>query len=371
MARPGLPPDLIDDAMAEILLRVPPDEPADLVRASLADKRCRRILTDPNFLRRYREFHRPPPLLGFFHNHPPDDVGSMPRFVATTGASPLPPPEFDGEEWWAMSGRHGRVLIDVGDTGQGLVVWEPLTGDRRRVYLPVLCAARGCSHLNCHGGPFIVVGVGSGVGIIHVFVYSLDTGAWTQATSVDSGGVDYMGAQKGILIGDEIYFTLGWGDAILKYEVGRNRLSMFDPPKVYDRASLVQMEDGSLGLAGSEGSTIYLWSWNGTHGGAARWVQSRVIDFEKLLPSSKLCETAEVIGFAEGLGVMFVGTFVGVYTIEVKSGKMKRIGDPGVFYPIVPFMSFCTPGKAPPSSLLIIYNPNIYSFLGDTCMVLC
>nr|CAB3495524.1 unnamed protein product [Digitaria exilis] len=194
MARPGLPPDLIDDAMAEILLRVPPDEPADLVRASLADKRCRRILTDPNFLRRYREFHRPPPLLGFFHNHPPDDVGSMPRFVATTGASPLPPPEFDGEEWWAMSGRHGRVLIDVGDTGQGLVVWEPLTGDRRRVYLP-----------------------------------------------------------------DSLHGTL--------------------------------------------------------------------------------CSPT-------GLGVMFVGTFVGVYTIEVKSGKMKRIGDPGVFYPIVPFMSFCTPGRA-------------------------
>ncbi|KAF8729064.1 hypothetical protein HU200_018378 [Digitaria exilis] len=350
MARPGLPPDLIDDAIAEILLRVPPDEPADLVRASLADKRCRRILTDPDFLRRYREFHRPPPLLGFFHNHPPADVGSMPRFVATTGASPLPPPVFDGEKWWAMSGRHGRVLIDVGDTGQDLVVWDPLTGDRHRVYLPdslhgtlcspmVLCAVGGCSHLNCHDGPFVVVGVG--------FL-------------------------KGILIGDEIYFTLGWGDAILKYEVDRNRISMFNPPKVYDRsASLVQMEDGSLGLAGSKGSTIYLWSWNGTHGGAARWVQCRVIDFEKLLPSSELCETAEVIGFAEGLGVMFVGTFAGVYTIEVKSGKMKRIGDPGVFYPIVPFMSFCTPGKAPPSSLLIIYNPNIYSFLGDTCMVLC
>ncbi|GJN24380.1 hypothetical protein PR202_gb12118 [Eleusine coracana subsp. coracana] len=92
------PPELIEDAVTEILLRIPPDEPADLVRASLVDKRWRRVLTDPNFLRRYREFHRTPPLLGFFQNHPPADVGTMPRFVATTAASPFPQPEFGGKE---------------------------------------------------------------------------------------------------------------------------------------------------------------------------------------------------------------------------------------------------------------------------------
>jgi hypothetical protein len=132
--------------------------------------------------------------------------------------------------------------------------------------------------------------------------------------------------------------------------VDKKRLSVFDPPEVYDQgASLVQMEDGSLGLTGCKGSTIDLWSRKGNNEGAAGWVQCRVIDFEKLLPSSKLFETVEVIGFAEGVGVMFVGTFPGVYTIELKSGKMKRIGEPGLFYPIVPFMRFCTPGKAPPS----------------------
>ncbi|TVU40790.1 hypothetical protein EJB05_14268 [Eragrostis curvula] len=348
------PQELTENAIVEILLRIPPDEPVDLVCASLVHKSWHRILADPAFLCRYHEFHRVPPLLGFFHNHPPADVGPMPRFVATTRASPFDQPDFDGEEWWAMNCHHGRVLVDVGDSGDGLIVWDPITGDQKRVYRPhnlcgtfyspaVLCAVGSCNHLNCHGGPFLVVGVGFAAGVIQVFVYSSEAGAWTQPASVDSPGVKYMGAQNGTLIRDEIYFTLGWGDGILKYEVEKNRLSVFDPPEVYDQgASLVQM-DGSLGLTGSKGSSIYLWSRKETREGAAGWVQCRVIDFEKLLPSSKLFDTAQVIGFAEGVGVMFVGTFAGVFTVELKSGKVKRIGEPGVFYPIVPFMSFCTP----------------------------
>jgi hypothetical protein len=307
----------------------------------------------------------------------------MPRFVTTTGVSPLPEPDFDCEEWRAMNCHHGHVLIDIEDEDfGGLVVWNPITSVQHKIYLlnslhgtlcapTVLCAVGSCNHLNCQGGPFIVVGVVVGDRAIKVFVYSSETHAWTQPASVDSGGVNYMGALKGTLFGDQIFFTLGWGDAILKYEVDKKCLSVFDPPEVYDRGSLVQMEDGSLGLAGSKGSTIYLWSSKETHEGAAVWVQCRVMDFEKLLPSSKLFDTAEIIGFAEGVGVMFVGTFAGVYTIELKSGKVKRIGEPGVFYPIVPFMSFYTPGKAPSSRPLLIYDPSIYSFLSDSCIVLC
>ena len=43
MAPPRQPPELIDDAVAEILLRIPPDEPADLFRASLVCKLWLRI----------------------------------------------------------------------------------------------------------------------------------------------------------------------------------------------------------------------------------------------------------------------------------------------------------------------------------------
>jgi hypothetical protein len=58
-------PELIDDVAAEIFLRLPPDEPEHLIRASLVCKPWLRLLTDPDFTRRYRAFHRTPPLLGF------------------------------------------------------------------------------------------------------------------------------------------------------------------------------------------------------------------------------------------------------------------------------------------------------------------
>jgi hypothetical protein len=45
MAPPPLP-ELFDDAIAEILIRLPPDDPACLVRASLVCKLWRRILSD-------------------------------------------------------------------------------------------------------------------------------------------------------------------------------------------------------------------------------------------------------------------------------------------------------------------------------------
>ncbi|TVU40862.1 hypothetical protein EJB05_14342, partial [Eragrostis curvula] len=61
------PPELIEDVTAEILLRLPPDEPEHLVRASLVCKPWLRVISDPGFLRRYRAFHGMPPLLGLLH----------------------------------------------------------------------------------------------------------------------------------------------------------------------------------------------------------------------------------------------------------------------------------------------------------------
>ncbi|CAL4910519.1 unnamed protein product [Urochloa decumbens] len=59
------PPELSDDLVGEFLLRLPPDDPACLLRASLACKRWRRILADPAFLRRHRELHPAPSIVGF------------------------------------------------------------------------------------------------------------------------------------------------------------------------------------------------------------------------------------------------------------------------------------------------------------------
>ncbi|CAD6272396.1 unnamed protein product [Miscanthus lutarioriparius] len=51
-------PELVDDLVCEILLRIPAGQPECLVRASLVCKSWRHVISDPAFRRRYRAFHR-------------------------------------------------------------------------------------------------------------------------------------------------------------------------------------------------------------------------------------------------------------------------------------------------------------------------
>uniref|UniRef100_A0A0D3GEX0 F-box domain-containing protein n=1 Tax=Oryza barthii TaxID=65489 RepID=A0A0D3GEX0_9ORYZ len=60
------PPELRDDVLAEIFSRIPPDDPAILVRVSAVCKPWRRLLSGRIFLSRYHALHRAPPILGFF-----------------------------------------------------------------------------------------------------------------------------------------------------------------------------------------------------------------------------------------------------------------------------------------------------------------
>ncbi|RLN35291.1 hypothetical protein C2845_PM03G18720 [Panicum miliaceum] len=134
--RPRSPPALMEDVVEDILLRVPPDEPAHLIRAALVWKAWRCTLTDRGFLRRYRGFHRAPPLLGYFHNLRHKTRGPIPPFVPTTAASPLPPPPLDRGSYWARDCRHGRVLLHAFHSPQHLLVWDPITGDRKELSVP-------------------------------------------------------------------------------------------------------------------------------------------------------------------------------------------------------------------------------------------
>ncbi|KAG0525791.1 hypothetical protein BDA96_06G087600 [Sorghum bicolor] len=82
---PSPPQPLPDDLIPGILLRLPPDDPAGLVRASAVYKAWRRIISDPAFHGRYRALHPTAPVLGFLHR--PRNP-KLPRFVSTTSFRP-------------------------------------------------------------------------------------------------------------------------------------------------------------------------------------------------------------------------------------------------------------------------------------------
>uniref|UniRef100_A0A0E0ATM7 F-box domain-containing protein n=1 Tax=Oryza glumipatula TaxID=40148 RepID=A0A0E0ATM7_9ORYZ len=366
------PPEFMDDVTAslapellsEILLRLPPDEPGHLFRAALVCKEWLRAICDPGFLRRYRAFHGSPPLLGLLHRRQVLQ-GDPVRHLARTTAVPLfPDPTFRR----ALDCHHGRALLHASDD-------DPVTGEQHRVPEPgipwliytaaVFCAVSGCAHLDCHGGPFRVVFVATDDEdeLVKASVYSSETGAWSKPAILDYGyqtwqerlqaitrgesyRTPYVQPRRGALVGDEIYFTLRNENAIIKYNWGMNCFSKIDPPirEVYDIA-LMEMENGSLGYACIQGSSLYVWSRKVNSEGAAEWVHCCVIELQKMIPVVNLIDEAFVVGSGEGVGVIFVSTGVGLFTIKLKSRCVKKVAEPEVYFSVLPYMSFDTPDR--------------------------
>ncbi|KAI4986309.1 hypothetical protein ZWY2020_018939 [Hordeum vulgare] len=367
------PPQAIpDDLVEEILLLLPPDEPAWLLRASLVCKTWRGIVSHRVFRRRLHELHGAPPVLGFLHNW---DDELIPRFIPTTASSlSLAAPR--RHLWRAIDCRHGRALFisDPEDDGaQELLLWEPITGFRQRVPVPeayertifqpsaaVLCAADGCGHRDCLGGPFCLVFVFSVEDldtdeeeyVTSACVYSSETGAWGELTSMRVEFlIDYTYYSR-VLVARSLVYFMGTGGSILEYDFARHDLDVFEPPDsdvpYSEIFNLILMEDGGLGVSQSLDSHLKLWSrevaTNGTDD--ARWVLSRVIDLKILLPMRALARadySLLVLGFAEEANVIFVNTVAGLFTIELHSERVRKVCDDHGFCNLVPVVGFYTP----------------------------
>ncbi|KAG2639738.1 hypothetical protein PVAP13_2KG041048 [Panicum virgatum] len=312
--------------------------------------------------------------------------GDPPQRLAPTTAAPLSPYP-DRSRTRPLDCRHGRVLLHVADGGWHFVVWDPVTGGQHRLQEPgvpwliysgaVFCAVIGCNHLDCHGGPFRVVFIATDDDddIVKASVYSSETGEWSMKASLDSNSepyakhrrdamlaararnyTPYVQPRRGAVIGDQVYFTLRHGNAIVKYDWSKNCLSMINPQSpgvLTTRIALMVMEDMSLGFAGTFGSSLHLWSRKVDSEGAAEWVQCRVIELETIIPVADSSDKPLVVGSAEGVGVIFVSTGVGLFTIELSSGKVRKVGEPGVYFSVLPYMSFYTPDEAQISSSVL------------------
>ncbi|TVU40933.1 hypothetical protein EJB05_14418, partial [Eragrostis curvula] len=366
------PPELIDDVTAEIFLRLPPDEPEHLFRASLVCKSWFRVLIDPDFLRRYRTFHRTPALLGYLHSRQVIGGGPDPSFYPTAGVPFTPYPYFRR----ALDSHHGRALLHVDNDGWYFTVWDPVTGDQQRVpdadidwliySAAVFCPVSGCDHLHCQDGPFRVVFIATDdiKELVKACVYSSETGAWSTAVTLDIDCetyaqhrqnalsvrrfhyTPYVQPRRGALVGDDIYFTLRWNNAIVKYNWVKNCISMIDPPShsAYYMA-LMEMGNNTLGFACiEEGWNLYLWSRKVKSEAAAEWMQCRVIELSGLIPIAIPEDEAFVVGSAEGVDVIFVTTTAGLFSFELRSARMRKVAEPNVYFSVLPYMSFYTPG---------------------------
>ncbi|KAJ1287559.1 hypothetical protein BS78_02G019500 [Paspalum vaginatum] len=388
---PRSPPPLMEELVEEILLRLPPDEPAHLFRAAAVCKAWRTMLSDSSgsgFLRRYRKFHGTPPMLGYIHttyNY------NRPHFVATTSTA-FPPslslaiPVAVNVSWEVLDCRRGRVLMYHAYSTSCLVfvIWDPIiTGSARKhvvalhgrnlhtLAAAVMCARDGCDHLDCHGGPFRLVLVEklfvSGEDVVRASIYSSVTDAWT--TVSDSIVLDHfepVNGSRSLLIRDALYFSFNSGRILtntlhLKYDLGSHGLSVIDTSGVRWDALAIKAEDGGLGFtAVLEDNCIYLWSWkqydggrsaNGTTsgGGGGRWARHMAINLNKLASLPTHCARSfqsRLVGYIEGTDTIFVCAYnTTAFTLDLKSRLVRKVNAEAHDHcRIIPYMSFYTPG---------------------------
>ncbi|WVZ61615.1 hypothetical protein U9M48_011463 [Paspalum notatum var. saurae] len=357
--------ELIDDVVEGILLRLPPADPASLVRAALVCRRWRRLISDRGFRRRFIELHRNPPTLGFFHSRT-----YCTRFLPTSSFRP-PYTYAVPADWRATDARHGRVLYsDGGD----LVVSCPMTGDTRRLPKPwpphtsenychwsaaVLCPAPGCDHLDCPRGSFLVVAVVSLTREPHpstcAYIYSSETGTWRVAASVDHPARSAVLGKPLIAAGNALYskFFLGSRSCsvLLEYDLGKQELSFIDlPPNAppWQWPTLLVENGGRLGIAAIMQSKLHIWLRDDTAGqNGWGWARNRVIDLMTLFPD--ICTATispHLLTFVDGIDVVSVwipSVGLGVFNLHIKSGLVTKVGEIVGYFAFLPYTCFYIP----------------------------
>ncbi|KAM0867244.1 hypothetical protein ACQ4PT_042099 [Festuca glaucescens] len=317
------PPPLIDDVVAEILLRLPPDVPEHLFRAALVCKTWLRIICDPGFRRRYRAFHGAPPLLGLLMVLERD---THVRFASTTSMPLSPHPCCDGWRTRVLDCRHGRVLIQV--LHGGFWVSSGTSSRATDTTCPSRTSIGTSTPPRCSAPPKAVTtstataapsASSSFAGrdsyaqnvldSMLASMYSSETGAWSVPVCLDKT-CDFSAQRRHALVVDAVYFTARPASAIVKYDLGKDRLSMFDPPPapVFFIALMAMENNTSLGFACFQGSSLYTWS---------RKVESG---------NRRSCRMG-----------------VGLFMIKLNSGQVKKVDESGLYFSVLPYMSFYTP----------------------------
>uniref|UniRef100_A0A0E0B7U4 F-box domain-containing protein n=1 Tax=Oryza glumipatula TaxID=40148 RepID=A0A0E0B7U4_9ORYZ len=318
---------LPDDVVAEILLRLPP-HPSFVSAASLVCKRWLHLIRSPSFLRRVRAFHRTPPVLGFFHNY--RDLPSFVPAEGVPGRNRMDGHDDDGDARMFIDCRHGRALLRRYDWAE-LLVWDPMTGERRRIAVPnqkmqgggagtsrrsaaLFCScdvSGGGGDQDCHSSPFHVVVVFIGDGRAFACVYSSLTGA--QSLTLMKRPLEMLADVRLVRLEEE--------------------------------------EDG-LGLAFIKDSTLHLWAREVADDGASKWkwIPRRAIELDKFLPmprvlTGKWCGEmfVSISGFSEDGNVVFIRTLAGVFLVWLESLKFKKMSDPLYMMTVHPYSSFYVP----------------------------
>ncbi|GJN24337.1 hypothetical protein PR202_gb12074 [Eleusine coracana subsp. coracana] len=368
-------PALVDDLVEAILLRLPPDDPASLLRAAQVGKSWRRLVSGAGFRRRFRDYHgRTPPMLGFLcsfgHAAGPLYYGEGDaRFMSTaTSLRRLPRGAAVGPRWRAVDALHGRILfydrdlVTARTRALDFFVLSPMITGGEVWRLPSLVPHRlhgwsagllcNSDHDDDDNCPLRVVVVSTNPSTRTAYVYSSEQHAWTIQSSVQHNHVlSIMRLSSGRIGNNALYFRCDSPQFCVEYHMSTQQLSVINLPSewAYKWTNFMTAENGGLGLAMLDGYNLYTMSskrTDGVDGQVFTWESSRVISLSKLLPDVTDVTTMHVAAVVDVLGVILIRTKIGLFSIDIKSSKVKKLWDGNVgcyVGDIVPYVSFCTP----------------------------
>ncbi|XP_048536224.1 uncharacterized protein LOC125514893 isoform X2 [Triticum urartu] len=349
----GSSPAPLDDEnlLQEILLRVAP-LPSALPRASLVCLRWRSILSDPQFLSRYRKHHRKPPLLGFFAGNTGTSYSFVPLPIMKPNRIPeerfsVPKSSSSYDHWYFLGCRHGLAVM-VHDSGRVAVIWDPLTGRQHRVPFPpglcnakheglwlwhtaVLCADTedGHVHGDCFSSPFRLILMCGGYTQAFACLYESISGAWGNIVSTVTTDA-ILRLRPSILIGNAVYWLFVRGD-ILAFDIETQTLGVIKKPEAAHHTNCYSFQllrdDSYLGFAVMSKPSIQLWKRKSECDGALEWVLlQKTIHLEALFPQEMRIDhkKAEMVGYDEDSDVIILSTYIGDFMLQLKSMRFTR-----------------------------------------------
>lgn len=254
-------------------------------------------------------------------------------------------------------------------------MWNPINGHERFIPAPpdvdprfnygqvpksnaaVVCAANHADHGYCHSCPFFVVWVFTSTRYAYATIYSSENGSWDMITSTPiPSNVDF---RPSILVRNILYWPLK-SNYILAFELVTHRLYHIEcPPETHDiyrrNVHIVKTEDGGLGLAAVVKFNLHLWAWETDAEGVTGWLPHRVIELDKFLPaevsslpSMNNClggrPPVRILGLVEDDDFVFIWTKTGVFVVQLKSLKFKKVFEADVCATVYPYTGFCIAG---------------------------
>ncbi|WVZ66459.1 hypothetical protein U9M48_015671 [Paspalum notatum var. saurae] len=393
--RPRSPPAseselLLCNAYAEMLLRLPPEEPKLMYQFACVCAAWRRILTDGSFFLRHRRHHRFPPTLGYLYND-----GLAAHFVPTSARSIHPRLPEDGHQLFAVDSHHGRAVFQVIRTSKyPVLVWDVLADSYQELPLPtasfpllilnwtaaVLCGNRTCDHLSCYGGPFRVAMVGVDFhGSASAFTFSSQAGGWSAAADAVLDDEDCAVQEQATIIGDSVLFRTDM-HRVARYDLQAQQLTFLERPAAIGAvlplprgtALIPAPEDGRIRLAGLYNDVVLLWERliSGPPS-AAEWQAVAIVDLKTTIsaPTGTFTDETSLIGFTESPKALFLNVSHrdggAVLRFEIDTGLWRILPGPGARdkekKPIIPFSTFYSPAMR----MFLLDGATLLAFVAD------